>query len=147
MFYFAPFDAHEREIFRTGLSTAMLAEALRGLPARRIVLIIDACQSGGAVEALSKIGEVKARVPNQQKDTRVGVHVIAATMPLSYAVGRDQSVLAGTLLRALTQENRSITALQMIKYLRESLPEESEKTMGFRQVPLTSSTGSDFSLL
>lgn len=147
MFYFASFDAHEREIFRTGLSTAMLAEALRSLPAKRIVLIIDACQSGGAVEALSKIGEAKARVQNQHKDTRVGVHVIAATMPLSYAVGRDQSVLAGALLRAFTQKNRSITALQMIKYLQESLPAESEKAMGFRQVPLTSSIGADFSLL
>ena len=66
MFYFVPVDGVDTDIQGTGLNTAMLTEALRNMLARRIVLIIDACQSGGAVEALSKLGEFKVRVEQQR---------------------------------------------------------------------------------
>ena len=80
----------------TGLSTAMLAEALRDMPARRVVLIIDACQSGGVVDSLGKIGEVKAKAEVRRAELEaqagtagaehqhaVGVYVIAATTPVT----------------------------------------------------------------
>jgi hypothetical protein len=68
----------------------------------------------GAVEALSKIGEVKARAEQRRKaqangvpsEIGIGVHVIAATMPLSYAVqlGSERSVLADTMLEILAEQ-------------------------------------------
>jgi len=157
MFYFVPVDGKEKHIRATGLNTAMLAEALRAMPARRIVLIIDACQSGGAVEALSKIGEVKARVEQQraQFEARgtpthehgVGVHIIAATLPLSYAIGfkTGRSALAATLLDALNEAG-SVSAKTVVEYLKKQLPESSKKAINFPQVPLTSSIGLDFAL-
>jgi uncharacterized caspase-like protein len=155
MFYFVPADGKGTDIRGTGLNTAMLAEALRNLPARRIVLIIDACQSGGAVEALNKIGEVKARVEqaaqlksNQARHQQgVGVHIIAATLPLSYAAGlkADQSALAATLLDALNGAGGA-SVKAAVEYLKKELPERSERAIQFRQVPLTSSVGLDFAL-
>jgi WD40 repeat protein len=159
MFYFAPIDAGLEPINNTGLNTAMLAEALRNMPARRIVLIIDACQSGGAVEALSKIGEVKARIEQGRMkvhDARViasdehgvGVYVIAATLPLAYAVnlGADRSALASTVMNALKGASGPISVRQMITSLNERLPETSDNAVHFRQIPLISSIGADFPL-
>jgi WD40 repeat protein len=159
MFYFVPVGGLDQRIRETGLNTAMLAEAIRDMPARRILLVIDACQSGGAVEALSKIGEVKARVEElrgQQERTQgarhehgVGVYVVAATLPLAYAVqlrAEDQSALAVTLLEGLRQGTGSVGARQLIDYLTLRLPEASKQAVNYPQVPLISSVGLDFAL-
>ena len=155
MFYFLPVDGQEADLADTSLSTAAIAEALRNLRARRIMLIIDACQSGGAIEALGKIGAVKAQVEqrrsrqksNQVNDRGVGIHLIAATLPLSYAVGlRDgESVLTGALLKDLKEQSGTTTANQLSDYLQHQMPIISESvTHGFRQVPLIESIGLDF---
>lgn len=157
MFYFIPSDGRVKEIRNTGLNTASLAEALRRMPARRIVLILDTCQSGAAVEALSKIGEAKARLEQRRMHdslgpansrSGIGVHVIAATLPLAYAVQlhSDQSALVATLLGSLSQRSGPVTVSEVIRIVRQRLPEASEKEVGFRQVPLADSVGLDFPL-
>jgi WD40 repeat protein len=161
MFYFVPFVvkdsdvlARESDMLRsTSFSTAMLAEALQEIPARRVILILDACQSGGAIEALSKIGTVKAQVEqkrNLSSKQQVGVFLIAATLPLSYAVGlKDKpSVLADTMLRGFNQTTEALSARQISSFVKENLPRISDEvTQGFRQTPLTWSIGVDFPLL
>ena len=156
MFYFVPADGVDSDLRGTAFDTAMIAEALRNLPARRIVLIVDACQSGGAIDALARIGAVKAAVeerraqqevnkPNHQHG--VGVHLIAATMPLSYAVGvgENQSALAATLLdRFRESAGAPITALEVSRFLSDRLPLASQAATGFRQVPLVQDIGLDF---
>jgi WD40 repeat protein len=158
MFYFAPFDAVDGGIRETGLSTAMLAEALRHLPARRIVLLVDACQSGGAVEALERIGEVKAQMMETRRpsshdaepDRRrgVGVHVVAATLPIAFAVQVPKergSIFASTLLEALKTKGE-VSVRDVIRKLNERLPQSSLKAVGYKQVPLISSIGLNFDL-
>jgi hypothetical protein len=160
MFYFVPFDgedpnqdAGETDALRsTAVSTAMLAEALRNIPARRMIFVLDACQSGGAIEALSKIGTVKAQVERMQNlDSQqpVGVFLVAATLPLSYAVGLGDgpSVLADAMLRDFNQSTGILSAQQMSSFVKENLPQISDEvTHGYRQVPLTWSIGADFAL-
>jgi WD40 repeat protein len=159
MFYFIPVDGRDADLRGTGINTAMIADALRRLPARRIMLIVDACQSGGAIEALSKIGVVKAQVEqrrllHQDKEARhdvgVGVHLIAATLPLSYAVGlkEGESALAATLLEDLHhQQAGTVTANQLSAYIKDRLPAASERlNHGFRQVPLMDSIGLNFAV-
>jgi hypothetical protein len=155
MFYYVPSDGKFADIATSGLNTAMIAEALRDMPARRIVLVIDACQSGGAIEALAKIGEVKAHVEQQrayaetrktpQHEHGVGIHIVAATLPLSYAIGfkTGQSALATTLLGGLHQPG-SVTIDQLLDFLKTNLPTFSMKGVNFSQVPMTQSIGLDF---
>ncbi len=156
MFYFAAFDAQEENIVETGLNTAMLADDLRKIPAKRIVLMIDACQSGGAVEALTKIGEAKARVEIMHSKSNigrenlgVGVHIIAATLPLAYAVefGSGQSALVSTFLGSLRQNAGAISIRQITRFLMEMMPGASKQAVGFRQVPFIKSIGLDFALV
>ncbi|HKO99575.1 MAG TPA: caspase family protein [Pyrinomonadaceae bacterium] len=162
MFYFAPIDmrgpnpSDQRE---SGLNTAMLAEAIREMPARRVVLIIDACQSGGAIESLGKIAEVKARVAQRRAqsaqgqiggtDHRVGVYVIAAATPLQEAVQpkNGNGALVAALLEALTANGQTIggevSMRDLVKYIERRLPEISEK-IGQRHTPMVVSLGVDF---
>jgi WD40 repeat protein/uncharacterized caspase-like protein len=163
MFYFAPMDIHgpspqdERE---TGLNTAMLAEAIRNMPARRVVLIIDACQSGGAIESLGKIAEVKAKVEQRsaqiesqgqgaRHEHEVGVYVIAAATPLQEAVQpkAGNGALIATLLEAFQAEGQitgeTLWMRDLIKYIQRRLPELSAQ-IGQRHTPMIVSSGVDF---
>jgi hypothetical protein len=157
MFYFVPVDKQDSDLQGTAVSTAMIAEALRNLPARRIVLIVDACQSGGAIEALSKIGTVKAQVEELRERAKqrptpeqygIGVHLIVATLPLSYATGlaEGKSMLVRTLIQGLAHQDQRITASELSAFTKDHLPSISETTEGFRQVPLINSIGLDFAL-
>ncbi len=153
MFYFVPVDGRATDLRGTGFSTAAFADGIRDLDARRVVLFIDACQSGGAVEPLSQIAAMKAQVEIRKDGGRprsvehgVGVHVIAATLPLSYAVQitQEQSALATTVLAALMQGDQ-ITIGQVSSYLSQHLADASARVAaGFRQVPFINSVGLDF---
>jgi WD40 repeat protein len=121
MFYFVTSDTKgpdpmaERD---TGLSTAMITEALRAIPARRVMLIIDSCQSGGALEPLSKIAQVKAseaahsgseRNKNIATDQEIGLYLIAAASPLDEAVQPTSAddALVGGIIACLRQPSDS----------------------------------------
>jgi WD40 repeat protein len=164
MFYFAPIDmrgpnpSDQRE---SGLNTAMLAEAIREMPARRVVLIIDACQSGGAIESLEKIAEVKAKVQRRRAkmalgqtveiDRRVGIYIIAAATPLQEAVQpkKGNGALVATLLEALGENGQTnadnVWMRELIKYIQNRLPEVSEE-IGQRHTPMTVASGVDFAI-
>ena len=113
---------------------------------------------GGAIEALGKIAAVKAQVEQRRGGQEpkvpghghgVGVHLIAATLPLSYAVGltEGKSALAETLVQALRHGNGLVTAGQVSAYVKDQLPVTSDHiTHGFRQVALTDSIGLDFAI-
>jgi len=158
MFYYVPVDGRNGNLPDTALSTADLAEALRYLPARRVVLVLDSCQSGGVIEALEKIGAAKARVEEIQAriDTRgpghehgVGVHIITATLPLSYATGLvgGRSALANTLLEGLQLTPGLVMTKQLEQHVMRRLKVFSDiATPGFEQVPLITSIGMNFAL-
>jgi len=163
MFYFAPVDMkgpNAQEQRETGLNTAMLAEAIREIPAGRVVAVIDACQSGAAVESLAKIGEVKAKVESRrarsgrvaagpERGKGIGVYVITAATPLQEAVQpeRGNSALVATLLEGLKQAGTGadgkVWVRDVVDYVQRRLPEVSER-MGRRHTPMVMRSGVDF---
>jgi len=163
MFYFASVDMRRpsaRGQRESGVSAAMLADAIRAMPSRRIVLFIDACQSGAAVEALAKIGGVKSGAVAERagaengrragrRASRVGLYIVAASTPLQEAVqGRVNSALGMTLLEALTNKKRGTGKLWMsdvVSHIRRRLPQVS-KEAGRAHTPVIISTGLDFPL-
>jgi WD40 repeat protein len=166
MFYFMPVDGRTSNLddYReTGLNTAMISEALQNMVARRIVLIVDACQAGGIVESLGKVGEVKAKIALRKTKTSerastppyVGVQIIAAAAPLQYAqqfprLGNSALVVA--LLEALTSKDRSgddkIWMSDVTARVRHLTPEISRRASGnatpLVQTPLIETVGVDF---
>jgi hypothetical protein len=142
MFYFAPADMLGPDPLRnreTGLNAAMIAEALREMPARRIVLVIDSCQSGGAIESLAKVGELKAKSVARQLrvgaaavgDTSgMGVYIIASATPLQEALQpvKGYGALVTALLDALRGGARdgdgNISMRAVTQYVRERIAAE-----------------------
>jgi WD40 repeat protein len=161
MFYLAPYDWRGdslREIRNTGLSTAMLADAVRNLPARRIVLIIDACQSGGALDSLQKIAKIKARIEQLRQtnieqfrptpdSVQVGVHILASATPLQVATAPstpEPDLLVRLLIEALRRadepKNKTDSIDGIFQYVCEGLLHAN------RQTPLVVSEGANFSI-
>jgi WD40 repeat protein len=161
MFYFAPSDARPEAVRETGISTAVLADALRRMRARRIVLFIDSCQSGGAIESLAKIASVKVQAAEAReraaRDSRarrmqagVGMYLVAAATPLEEAVQSNtgSSALASTLLEALStrpETKATLPARDVVSSIRARLPQVSDD-LGKRQHPVIVSAGVDFPL-
>ncbi len=176
MFYFAPVDMRNLcglEARERGIDSAGLANLIRDLPARRIVLVIDACQSGGVLESLAKVGEAKIRQELRRGPTAVaglktvaatrtegqgvGMYIIVAATPLQSAwqqagaaegAGRvGNGPLVQSLLEALAapggSENGVITMRRMVSIF-EGRMKENAAVIGTNQTPLVVQLGADF---
>jgi hypothetical protein len=152
MFYFVPQDGKAYAEFENGLSTAMLADFVRTLPADRVILFINACQSGGALDSLAKILASKI-IPTGGKgpsrsDGQVGVHVIAATIPFQEAnAPGGEDPLAEALLGALKQPSIAGRGAVCADDLRSSVGDQVTRILhqkGYNQLPLGFSEGADF---
>ena len=149
----------------SGLSAAMLADAIREMPARRMVLIVDACQSGGSVDSLSQIRRIKTETELRQLHLEgssatsrleishaVGIDVIAATSPVELGgqyPGSVYSPLAGALIEALKNSTHDEAGRVWIHSVEESIrrhfadPSNAGEG-GYKFTPLLSSSGADF---
>lgn len=152
MFYFAPADFNSGSISTerdTGLNVAMLSDMLRELPARRIVLILDTCQSGAALTSLAKVSEVKQRIDEATGGRgHGGIYIVASATALQKAIAlpsEDPSPLAQIVLqlasRQLGAKTASISAGELASDICQRLPRFTEQT------PLVYSTGNNFPLL
>jgi WD40 repeat protein len=146
MFYFAPFDLEgpdprrERE---TGLNTAMLVDAMRNIRAARILLVIDACQSGGALESLEKLARLKSDLDEDQS----GSYLIMSSTPLEEAIApiTGDDVLVSTLLAAFHTgpTGHALSIRDLTRYVRKELPRLSNDP-NYQQTPMIVEVGVDF---
>jgi uncharacterized caspase-like protein len=167
MFYFIPFFVFSPQDKETvpvdrdiGISTAMLVDAIRKIKARRIVLVIDACESGGALESLAKIGEVKKLIELRRARLEAsnaghvhdsGFFMIAAATTVEEAAASQtlgDGVLTAALLRVLTNKssaraNGTIWMGEITERVHTLMPEVA-KEIGYRQTGLQFGTGVDF---
>ena len=142
----------------SGLSTAMLADAIRQMPARRMVVIIDSCQSGSAIEPLSGIAETKGilemrktnAIMGSSSGSAIGVYVIAATSPVEsggQSTNAANTPLVATLLEALqTKEQDSDGKIWMddvVRYIQRRFSEFSGKSDPLYS-PLIAISGANF---
>jgi WD40 repeat protein len=152
MFYFAPlgFDPTSLSTIRnTGLNVAMLADMLRALPARRVVIVIDACQSGAALTSLAKIADMKSKIEMaRDRSGPVGIYVLASATALQDATARPEGgvgfVVEAILESAGEQANRArrqVSAGRMLDRICTNLLDRTAQT------PLIHSSGSNFSLI
>jgi len=148
MFFFVPWDVGGSDPqleSQSAFSTAMLAQAIREMPASRVFIVIDACQSGGALESLARIAPAKA----METSAKTGIYVAASATPLQKAlqgIGPNGSPLVQTLIKALTPagSNSQVTARSVIAYIKR---EASVISAAGSATPMVSSTGVDFPLV
>jgi len=159
MFYFIPVDGKADSEADTALSTAMIGDFVRQLRARRVLILINACQSGGAMDSLAKIIAVKESAEDRisslsHKNSQpplAGTHVIAASIPFQVAnAPNGEDPFAGALIelvkRADGDTSEDVCARDMTLYVYDEVVKRL-KAKGENQTPLKLSAGSNFLIL
>lgn len=158
-FYLVPYDVtklygDDEGLASKGLSSNQLKELCLKVKAQKQLIILDACQSGGAIDSLSRgVAEEKAIA---QLNRSTGFAVLASTN--SEQVAREfaklgHGVFTYALLKGLAGEaDRSnppsgkITVHQLVAYLDDTVPELTLQYVGTRQFPTNYARGQDFPL-
>jgi len=154
--FFVPWEVTEPEVDaqlrREGLSSRELAAAIKAMPARKVVVLIDACKSGAALASFRGLEERRLLA---QLSRATGTHLIAATdkdQEASELQTLGHGVFTYTLLeglggKAATAGAGDVTALKLMAYVEAALPELSKRYHTVEQFPVVSSTGMDFPLV
>jgi uncharacterized caspase-like protein len=160
MFFFAPWDMRGPDPqleSESGFSTALLAEVIREMPSLRMFIVIDACQSGGALESLAKVAQAKAvdaattdrspkaSTPHQEP----GIYIVASATPLQRAeqiAGLAGSPLVAALIDAMKRGKGSetVSAREVANFIHSQTPKGN--AIGNVPIPMTVATGVDFPL-
>ena len=170
-FYFLPHEMHaemddEAAIRKYGIPATVLGDALLGMKALKQILILDTCESEGALPLLAKAvmfrtrglgsGEEKAMKMLARSE---GVYLIAASTRQQYAYEVPElghGVLTYALLSGLGEKGPPqasamtdgiITVYSLLQYVNQIVPDLTEKYHnGAKQYPVSSNTGQDFPL-
>lgn len=156
--YFLPheliYPEREDKIKEGGLSSAELQERIRAIGARKVLLLMDACKSGGALLAFAARG-FEERKALAQLARAAGVHVVAASSQDQIAAEVKElghGVFTHTLLGGLggkadgSPKDGTVTVRELLSYVENVLPEISQKYKAQPQFPVVDSRGMDFPL-
>ncbi|MEO7658250.1 MAG: caspase family protein, partial [Pyrinomonadaceae bacterium] len=156
-FYLVPYEVIRLfgdggNLIKSGIAATDLREMLRKVRALKQLIIIDACQSGGAVETIAIRG-VSDQKALMQLARSAGVAVLASA-------GQDQvatefsklghGVFTYALLKGLSGEadgsptDGKVTVKELAAYLDDQVPELTKLHRGKLQYPHSSTRGQDF---
>ena len=153
--YFIPYDLvypeREEAIKSQGLSSKEIQDAVKEIGAQKVLLLLDACKSGEALQAFASRG-VEDRKALSQLARAAGVHVVAASTKDQFASEVKElghGVFTYTLLQGLGGKaagagDRVVTVRGLLTYVENELPEISQKYKAQAQYPVVDSRGMDF---
>ncbi len=159
-FYIVTYDVTnlygDAEILKEkAISASELMEFSRKIKAGKQLFILDACQSGGAVEAFAKRGASREKAIAQLARS-TGTFFITASQESQFAneAGTlEHGLFTYAILEALEGKangglkDDKITANELKTYVEERVPELSEKYHGSPQYPTGYSFGQDFPIV
>ena len=152
--YFLPYDViypeREEQITALGLSSTELNTEISKIGGRKVMLLIDSCKSGGAVNAFRGFEERKAI---RQLARSTGIHIVAATAQDQFAVELSRlshGLFTYAVLEALAggadggRKDGFVSVREMLAYIEDRMPELSMKERSSPQYPVINSRGMDF---
>ncbi len=150
--YFIPHDVTapeiEQELHQGGISNAFISESVKQCRAQKVFVMIDACKSGKLILAMRSTEARKALV---QLARSAGTYIVSASTDQQYAAeikALGHGVFTYTLLEGLQGKagTGKVTVEGLIHYVKEKLPELTEKHRGQAQYPVSWGSGMDFPL-
>jgi len=158
VFYFITSEItglYQQDKLKSALSVNELQEKFKMLPALKQVVFIDACQSGGSVQALAMRGATEEKALAQLSRSS-GVHVMASSESEQQSAeikSLGHGVFTYVLLEALNGKadgapaDSKITVYEIKSYLDDQVPEVSYNLIRHKQFPSTFSIGHDFPIV
>ncbi len=154
--YFLPHDVvyPERadELRTKGVSSREIRDLVMQIGAKKVLLLMDACKSGFALQAFSVRGVDERRALAQLAHAN-GIHLMAASSKDQFASEVQElghGVFTYTLLKGLKGEadgsprDGVVTVRELLAFVEAQLPELSLKYKTQRQYPIAQSQGMDF---
>jgi WD40 repeat protein len=155
-FYIVPFDVIQlvntnSEMQKMAISASELQTFSKDLKAQKQLFVFDACQSGGLVDMLATRGALEERAIAQLARS-TGTYWIAASGSQQFAtefttLGHGlftYTILQGFQGDADGNNDKKITVEELSTYVKNKLPEFSEKYKGEAQYPNSFGYGMDF---
>ena len=153
--FFIPHDLtspeSEEEVKKYGVSAKSLMETLKAFKSQKIFVIIDACKSGGAISGLTGFRGFEDRKVLKQLVRSTGTYVLSASTDKQFAVELKElghGVFTYTILEGLSGKagDKKVTVEGLMQYVKNRLPELTEKFRGMAQWPVGWGSGMDFPL-
>ncbi|MBV8664054.1 MAG: caspase family protein, partial [Hyphomicrobiales bacterium] len=153
--YFLPGDASIASadaLARTSISGTEFRDTLSRVGAQRILVLIDACKSGGSIDAFSGAMDRKAL---REVGREAGVAILAATrkdqlaaeLPTLGHGAFTYILLQGLAGKAdLDPPDGKVTAAKLLTWSTTALPSFTQRSYNYLQVPVAYARGTDFLL-
>ncbi len=156
-FYLVPYDVvkifgDSGSLMSNGIAARDLREMLKKVRALKQLIILDACQSGGAVETIAMRGPAEEKAIMQLARS-AGVAVLASAGSTQSATEFSKlghGVFTYALLEGLNGKadgaplDGKITVMELAAYINNEVPELTKLYRGKRQDPNSSTRGQDF---
>ena len=135
-----------------GISAAELRELSKGIAAQKQMIVLDACQSGGAIETFARRGAAEQKAMLQLARS-AGTVLLASTGSEQFATEFEElghGVFTYSLLEGFKGKadggtmDKKITVKELESYLNDRIPELSQQYKGTVQYPMSWSRGQDF---
>jgi hypothetical protein len=147
----------QADVKKFGISDRALQDALRRIKALKRVVILDACESGSALDILARTPQAE-RAALEMLARAEGLFIIAASTRQQDAIEIPElghGVLTYAILSALGARGDAepaaasaiVTMHELLKYISQKVPELAARLgRGVRQVPMSIHRGMDFPL-
>ena len=132
--FFLPHDVNTKQIQQSAVSAKSIQEALVASPAKRILLMVDACHSGGGVDTFNQYRDFQRRFA-QQMGRATGIAVLTAARRDQLAAEASQlghGLFSYVALEGLkgaadaSPKDGTITAHELAMYVGERMPKQAE---------------------
>lgn len=157
-FFFIPTDCirlyDEEGLQKDAILAQDMQDHFNKIKALKQIMILDACQSGGATEILGQRGAGREKAIAQLSRSS-GIHVLASAGSEQFAIefkSLGHGLFTYVLLDAIGGSadgaplDGKITIYELKSYLDDQVPEYTKKFKGIRQYPQSYSGGNDFPL-
>ncbi|MBT31266.1 MAG: hypothetical protein CMO01_16550 [Thalassobius sp.] len=159
-YYLIPYDVTqvygaEEQLAEKAISSSELMEFSRKIQAQKQLIVLDACQSGGAISSFVSRGP-KEQKAMMQLARSAGVVLLAASGQEEFASEFEElghGVFTYSILEAMKGnadgglKDKKITVNELKGYLEDRVPQLSEKFRGKPQYPTGYSRGQDFPIV
>ena len=156
--YFLPHDVDLKNIAQTAISARDLQDALVNSPAKRIFLMVDACNSGAGIDSFNRYRAFQRRIA-EQVGRNAGVSVLTATRRDQLAAELTElghGLFTHVILEGLagaadtSPSDGKISAHELANFVGQNLEARGRslsKSYRLRQSPAHFVIGSDFLML
>jgi uncharacterized caspase-like protein len=149
-YHFLPHEMvyeNDQSISRQAVSQSRLRTWMSWLPVRSL-LLLDTCRAGNVVQLASRAGEEKGAFASLIRLSNRAVIVASSSDKMALEGYKDHGVFSWVVLDALDNadydNNGQVDVTDIAMHAKRLVPEITEKTFKYRQVPMQDTPGDPF---